>query len=510
MKLYYGWLPSLLSLGVLFSFGQTKHTADRTIDKGAVFDSYIRKAMALWRTPGMSVVVVKDDEVVFRKGFGVVEAGKPAPFTTGTVGVCASTTKAMTAVCMGMLVDEGKLQWSDKLKDVFPEFSLYDPYVSAELTVRDLFTHNAGLGNTDGLWVYGFPREEIIRRLHFIPPAYSFRSSFIYQNCMYIVAGELIKKISGQNWEDFITHRLFEPLGMRHTYASFTLSAREPSHEVPHYIIGDSVRPIPFLEYGSVGPAGGVWSCADDMDKWMRFMLDSARVDHRHLLLKPMTWNELFKPQTMVPDNEFYPTTKLTHPVWTTYGLGWFQHDYRGKMVQFHTGSLDGVVAIVGLIPSEHLGIYILGNLDHSEVRHALMYKAMDLWGWSDNSRDWSAECYALYKKLRDDRRRKDREKEAERVKGTMPSLPLTAYTGLYTNEAYGDARVVLAGDTLKMLFPNDVRLDLQHWNYDTFIGHYNYFWWDKDWVVFSLDGEGKVTQLRKDDIVYILKPEKK
>ena len=179
-------------------------------------------------------------------------------------------------------------------------------------------------------------------------------------------------------------------------------------------------------------------------------------------------------------------------------------------MVQFHTGSLDGVVAIVGLIPSEHLGIYILGNLDHSEVRHALMYKAMDLWGWSDNSRDWSAECYALYKKLRDDRRRKDREKEAERVKGTMPSLPLTAYTGLYTNEAYGDARVVLAGDTLKMLFPNDVRLDLQHWNYDTFIGHYNYFWWDKDWVVFSLDGEGKVTQLRKDDIVYILKPEKK
>ena len=515
MKLLYGWLPSLLSLCVLFSFGQSKHSQARAaqagttsvkgMDKSAVFDRYIRKAMDLWRTPGISIVVVKDDEVVFRKGFGVVEAGKPAPFTTGTVGVCASTTKAMTAVCMGMLVDEGKLQWSDRLKDVFPEFSLYDPYVSSELTVRDLFTHNAGLGNTDGLWEYGFPREEIVRRLHFIPPAYSFRSSFIYQNCMYIVAGELIKKISGQSWEDFITHRLFEPLGMRHTYASYTLSAGEPSHEIPHYIIGNDIRPIPILENTSVGPAGGVWSCADDMDKWMRFMLDSARVNDRRLL-RTVTWSELFKPQTMVPDNEFYPTAKLTHPSWTTYGLGWFQQDYRGKMVQFHTGSLDGVVAIVGLIPSEHFGIYIFGNLDHSEIRHALMYKAMDLWGWSDNSRDWSAECYALYKKLRDDRRKKDQEKEAERVKGTRPSLPLQAYTGLYTNEAYGDARVVLVGDTLRMELPNDVRLDLQHWNFDTFIGHYNYFWWDKDWVVFSLNEEGKITQLERDDIVYIRK----
>ena len=159
------------------------------MDRVTLFDGYVRQAMTLWRTPGISVVVVKDDEVVFRKGFGVIEAGKSAPFTTGTVGVCASTTKAMTAVCMGMLVDDGKLQWTDKLKDVFPEFSLYDPYVSSELTVRDLFTHNSGLGNTDGLWVYGFSREEILRRLHFIPPVYSFRSSFIYQNCMYIVAG---------------------------------------------------------------------------------------------------------------------------------------------------------------------------------------------------------------------------------------------------------------------------------------------------------------------------------
>jgi CubicO group peptidase (beta-lactamase class C family) len=507
MKFVRGWLSFLLSLWVLFTAGQGKRSSAGGLDKAAVFDSYVQRALGLWRTPGLSIVVVKDDQVVFRKGFGVTEKGKAAPFTTATVGVCASTTKAMTAVCMGMLVDEGKLQWNDKLKDVFPEFSLYDPYASSEMTVRDLFTHNAGLGNSDALWIYGYSREEILRRLRLVPPAYSFRGGFIYQNCMYIAAGELIRKMSGQSWEDFITRRLFTPLGMQHTYASYTLSAGEPSHEIPHFMIGDSVRPIPFLEYGSVGPAGGVWSCADDMDKWMRFILDSAEVGGRRLL-KPATWRELFKPQAMVPENEFYPTMRLTHPSWTTYGLGWFQHDYRGRMVQFHTGSLDGAVAIIGLLPSERMGVYILGNLDHSELRHALMYKAIDLWGFSDNSRDWSVECYTLYKKIREDGHKKEREKEASRVRGTRPSLPLSAYAGNYTNEIYGEARVVPEGDSLGIELPNNVRLHLQHWNYDTFAGYYNYFWWDKEWIVFSLNEEGKVMQFERDGVVY--KSEKK
>ena len=179
-------------------------------------------------------------------------------------------------------------------------------------------------------------------------------------------------------------------------------------------------------------------------------------------------------------------------------------------MVQFHTGSLDGAVAIIGLLPSEHFGVYIFGNLDHSEVRHALMYKAMDLWGFSDNGRDWSAECYKMYKKLREEGQQKEKEKEAGRVKGTKPSLPLSGYAGDYTSEIYGDARVVLEGDSLKVELPNDIRLSLRHWNYDTFVGNYNYFWWDKEWIVFSLDGGGKIVQFEKDGVVYLYKPEKK
>jgi CubicO group peptidase (beta-lactamase class C family) len=491
-------LQVLFFLCILSSAAQGR----RAPDKGAIFDSYVKQALALWRTPGISIVVVKDDQVVFRKGFGVAELGKTAPFTTATMGICASTTKAMTAVCIGMLVDEGKLRWTDKVRDVLPDFALNDPFVSAELTVRDLLTHNAGVGNTDNLWLYGYSGEEIVRRLRSVHPAYSLRSSFIYQNCMYIVAGELIRKVSGQSWEDFITRRLFRELGMEHTYPAYSRIVGESSVERTHVFDGDSIKVIDHLDYPNVGPAGGAWTCADDMDKWMRFLLDSARVDGRRLL-KAETWSELFRPQTVVPEKEFYPTLKLTRSSWTTYGLGWFQEDYRGRALQFHTGSLDGAVAIIGLLPSEHFGVYILGNLGHSEIRHALMYKAMDLWCFQDNSRDWSAECYAMYSKLKDEGKQRERVQESGRVKGTKPSLPPAAYAGNYTNETYGNARVVATGDSLRIELPNDVRLNLRHWNYDTFVGYYNYFWWDREWVQFSLDAEGKISRFAKDGVVY-------
>jgi len=508
------YLSVLLLLSQLLSFGQGRPVSSRSaggrsgIDANTaeIFNRYVRQAQLLWRTPGLSIVVVKDDQVVFRKGYGVLEAGKPEPFTTASLGLCASTTKAMTAVCMGMLVDSGKVKWTDKVRDIYPEFSLSDPGVTDELTVRDLFTHNVGLGNADNLWVYGFSREEILHRMQLVPMAYSLRSSFIYQNLMYIVAGELIHRLSGLTWEDFITQNLFRPLGMEHTYALYTLSLGKGAHEIPHFLIGDSIRPIVNKVYDNVGPAGGVWSCADDMDKWMRFLLDSAAVKGQRLLTTA-TYRELFKPQAIVPEGEFYPTMQLTRPNWTTYGLGWFQEDYRGKMVQFHTGSLDGAVAILGLLPSSHFGIYIFGNLDHTELRHALMYKAMDLWAFPDANRDWSTEMYAMYKRIREEGRTREKEKEARRVTGTLPSVPLAAYTGNYTNEIYGNATVVLSGDSLSIRFPNNIRMALQHWNYDTFIGIYDYFWWDKDWIQFSLDTGGKPVRFEREGVVYTLQP---
>ncbi|MBS1973967.1 MAG: beta-lactamase family protein, partial [Bacteroidetes bacterium] len=426
-----------LLLAGLYSFSQKNK-----IDPAAKFGAYVQNAMKEWKVPGLSIAVVKDGKIVFESGYGVAELGKPDLFTTSTLSICASTTKAMTAVCMGMLVDEGKIKWSDKVSDIYPALKLWDDYASSQITISDLFTHNTGLGNADWLWVTGQPLDTIIYKMRFIKPAYSFRASFIYQNLLYMIAGEVIHKISGKTWDDFIKERLFVPLGMVHTYPTYVLSVNEPSHISPHWMYDDGmVGPIPYIDKKGIDAAGGVWSCAEDMGKWLTFLLDSTKVNGQRLL-KAETFKDIFKPHSIVTDEEFYPTQEITKPHWKTYGYGWFQEDYRGNMLQFHTGSLDGVVAIAGLIPDMHFGIYVFANLDHAELRHALMYKAIDLWCFNDNSHDWSNDFSSLYKRLKQKEMKKEAERESKHIMNTLPSKEMSDYEGHYANEVFGSAEV--------------------------------------------------------------------
>lgn len=472
-------------------------------DKVKLFDDYIQSAMQLWKTTGLAVAVVKDGETIFKKGYGVTDIRTKQPYTTSTISFCASTTKAMTVACIGMLVDEGKLNWDDKLKTILPGFRLYDAYVSDEITIRDLLRHNAGLGNGDLLWLFGYSSEEIIRRMQFMKPAYSMRSSFIYQNLMYVVAGEVIKKVSGMPWHAFITQRIFRPLGMTHTYTLFKDAAAEPSKMTPHYMYGDSViKPIEAIDFGGYDPAGSVVSCIDDITRWMKFLQDSGRWNGQQLI-NPRTFSEFLKPQAIIPPAEFYPTAAKTNPHWTTYGLGWFQQDYRGKMIQFHTGSLDGAIAIFCFIPEEKLSFYFYANLDHNEIRHALMWKFVDLWSFNDNSHDWSTDLFYLYKSLHDASRSREKEQAGKRVLNTKPALPLDLYKGKFINQVYGDAEVVLENQQLTVKFPNNISLRLEHWNFETFMGYYNYTWYEKSMINFKLSPEGKVAGFDFDGIEY-------
>lgn len=475
-------------------------------DLTTAFDKYVQQSLSLWKTPGLSVAVVKDGKIVFKKAYGVTELGKPQPFTTSTLSICASTTKAMTAVCMGMLVDEGKVKWSDKVSEIYPAFKLYDNYANTEVTVKDLFTHNAGLGNADWLWLTGTPVDTVIKKMRLMKPAYSMRSSFIYQNLMYVVAGEVIHKVSGKTYDEFIQEHLFAPLGMLHTYPNYSLSVKEPSHIQPHFLEGDSVvKPIPFIEARGIDAAGGVWSSADDISKWMLFILDSAKLNGK-ALLKPETYAALFTPASFSTP-EFYPTAKLTKPHWTTYGLGWFQEDYRGKMVNFHTGSLDGAVAICGLINDAHFGIYIFGNLDHTEVRHALMYKAMDYWIFNDDKNDWSTDFYNMYKGLREDGKKDEKEFVAKRILGTTPSVAMKMYAGKYTNELYGDSEIINTNDSLILHFANNINVHLTHWHYNTFLCKIEPEWWfDKSWTTFAFNDKGEVNAFNFYGMVYTRK----
>lgn len=465
------------------------------------FDAYVEKARQAWQVPGLAVAVVKDGRVLLQKGYGVKELGKDGAVDIETLYSCASTTKAMTAVCMGILVDEGKLSWEDPVINYLPEFQLYDPAVTRELKIIDLFLHNSGVGNTDYLWgAMDIPAKEMLHRMRLVQPTYSFRGGFIYQNLFYVAAGEVISRVSGKPWEIFIQERIFTPLGMART-APMRKYIKDNNQVTPHFEVDKKIRTITYTEDNEIGPAGSVWSSIQDMTKWMMCMIDSSKYSGGRLL-KPATWARMFRPSTIVTESEFYPTAQLTKPNWTTYGLGWFQHDYRGKKVNFHTGSLDGLTAIHAQLPEQKLGIYVFGNLDHAEVRHALVYKAFDTFGLGGNT-DWSADFKKLYAGIREKNEKQEHEFEASRVANTTPSLPIEAYAGKYSDPLYGDVVITAQGSQLQIDVNHVLQATVGHWHFNTFRGKYAKDWYGNAVVNFFLNASGKIQKVNIDGLEF-------
>lgn len=327
-----------------------------------LLDDYIENAVTVWNPPGLAVTVVKDGEIVFTKAYGTRTLGENKPVDKHTLFGCMSTTKAFTAAALAMLVDEGKLKWDDHVINCLPDFQLYDPYMTREITVRDLLTHRTGLGNTDYLWGWmQISGDSALYKMRDVKPSYSLRSSFIYQNLMYLAAGKVIEKVSGQSWESFLKERIYIPLEMNETFAKYEMVKDIKNKADAHFPYEGKIIKIDQLIADEIGPAGSMWSSINDIGKWIQFLLNDG-IHKGDTLISDRNFKELFKPQQIIPSNEFYPTQKLTKPNWTTYGLGWFQHDYRGKIVQFHTGSLPGMIAIAGLIPEENIGVYVMGN----------------------------------------------------------------------------------------------------------------------------------------------------
>lgn len=466
------------------------------------FDQYVQKGVKDWDVPGLAIIVIKDNTVVFKKGYGVLELGKTAPVNTQSMFAIASTTKAITAACAAMLVDEGKLHWDDKVIDYLPDFQLYDPYVTREFTVRDLFLHDSGLVYTDFLWAFmKIPADEIMHRLRFVKPDYSFRAGFAYQNVMYMVAGKVIEKASGMPWDVFIKTRVFDKLNMTRTVPFLRSTRGLPNISSAHFKVDSSVVVIKTDTVDVAAPAGGVWSCVDDMGKWVKCMLDSTKYGNGERLLKPKTWVYLLQPHTFVTKEEFYPTERLTHPHWTTYGIGWFQQDYKGQKVDFHTGSLNGLVAINGMLVDKKMGVYILANLDHAELRHALMFKAFDTFALGGDT-DWNADFLKLYNGIRQKREQAVKDMTAKRVPGTRPTLPLTAYAGKYTDPLYGEINVSVSKDALIVDVNKSISATVTCWNYDFFLGDYSDVTYGKAMVSFALNSEGKVETINMDGLV--------
>jgi len=470
----------------------------------AELDRVIRQGMKDWEIPGLSVAVVRNDSTVLLRGYGVRRLGTPGMVDQQTLFGMMSTTKAFTSLALAMLVDDGVVSWDDPVSRWVPEFAMPDAYVTRSLLVRDLLTHSAGLGNADLLWVrQDLTDREIFGRIRLLTPAYPFRGGFIYQNLMYGLAGEVIARASGLGYGEFLRRRVFGPLGMTRTYASYAAVAAlgDSNVSAPHYRIGGAIGPIPEETVDRIPAAGALWSTAADMASWVRFLLDSARVGGRRLV-SDSSFAMLFAPHVMIGPDEFYPTAELTRPHWTSYGFGWFQQDYRGHFVAFHTGSLDGRTAIVGLIPDLGVGIYLFGNLDHAEFRHALMLTVFDR-AIGGPVRDWNRELLALYRARRARGEAARNAAEAGRIAGTRTSVPLAEYAGSYVHPVWGDVVVELGDSGLRMRIGTnpELRGPLEHWHFDTFRARLGDGRESPGLVSFNLGADGRVSQLVLPDL---------
>ncbi len=455
-------------------------------------DAYIGEAMKDWQTPGLAIAVVRDGKLVFAKGYGVRRLGGAAPVGPDTVFAAASITKGFTAAAVAMLVAEDKLRWDDRVIDHLPGFRLRDPFVTREIRIRDLLSHRSGVARGEMLWYYsGFSRTEVMQRLRHLEQRAGFRSKFGYQNLMFVAAGDVVAAASGMPWESFIRQRLFKPLGM--TASSTSVRGLNGDIATPHARIDGKYQPIEWLNADNIGPAGSINASVRDLAHWVRLHLGDGRIAGQQVLT-PGSIAEMRKPHTPIPlaapQRDHNPHTNFR-----AYGLGWFLEDYRGRLLAYHGGRLDGMSAHLALAPSAKLGVVVLSNRGRSNLPRALAYRIIDAF-LAAPERDWSAD----YLRLADNRQHTRAAARAHdrriRMEGTRPSRPLTSLAGRYTNPVYGEL-VVHRSDSGLILSRNEAAVaDLEHRHYDTFKARFRSPALRDRTVTFGFDADGAVDAL--------------
>ncbi len=465
----------------------------------AGLEDYVRQALAAWDVPGLAIGIVKDDKLVFAKGFGVRKLGEAAPVDEHTLFAIGSASKAFTAASLAMLMDEGKLKWDDPAARHLPGFQLFDPYVTRELTVRDLLCHRSGLPRGDTLWFGSeFDRDEILRRVRHLKPQWSFRSHFGYQNIMFLAAGQIIPHVAGQSWDDFVRERIFLPLGMNSSSTSVKSVLTAANAAAPHATIDDKLQPIPWRNIDNVGPAGSINSNVVDMSQWIRLQLGGGAIGGTRLLSAAAV-KEMHTPQVIV---DLGPVDEKLHPDahFQAYGLGWFMHDYRGRKVIEHGGSIDGMRSEVAIVPEEKLGVVILANRHGTVLPISLMFHVFDAY-IGGGKREWSSEGLAIVKQLEEQGKAEKAKQEAARAKDTKPSLPLEKYAGTYRDDLHGEATVVQKEGKLEFRKGPAFVGDLEHWHYDTFRAKFRDRMIDPRMITFRLDAQGKAAALVVGDL---------
>ncbi|MCC7034562.1 MAG: serine hydrolase [Acidobacteria bacterium] len=469
----------------------------------AGLDAFVERVRSTFDVPGISVAIVKDHAVVTAKGYGVRTLGDTAGVDAGTLFAIASNSKVFTATALGMLVEEGKVAWDAPVITYLPWFRMSDPFVTREMTIRDLLVHRSGLGLGAGdlLWwpPSTYARREIAERLRHLPLATSFRSAYAYDNVLYLVAGEVIEAVSGLSWEEFIRTRILARMGMKASSPRFDAAANGGNVASPHARIDERVRPVNPFASDNTNPAGGILSNATDMAAWMRVLLNRGQMADGTRLFSERTWREISTLVTPMPNPD--PPAELAplKSFVSGYALGLNVREYRGRLVLTHTGGLPGFVSRVFLMPDIGLGVSVLTNQESGEAFNAIAYFVADAYLGAPST-DWVAAYTAVRARGLANVAAAELKSADARDTASKPSLPLARYAGTYTDAWYGDIVIEELGGRLSMRFTKTPALvgTMEHWQHDTFAVR----WTDRElradvFVTFALNPDGSIDQAK-------------
>ena len=465
----------------------------------ADLDAYVARSMKTFEVPGMAVVIVKDGKVVLLKGYGVRKLGESTPVDENTLFGIGSNTKAFTAAALATLVDQGKISWDDPVYERLKGFEMYDPYVSKEMRIRDLLCHRSGLGLGEGdlmFWPHTtFTRDDVVYRLRYLKPATSFRTTYAYNNLMFVTAGQVVAAVSGESWDDYLRKKIFLPLGMKDTNTSASAYKAGADWASPHSKVEGKLQPIPIENLDNAGPAGSINSSVADMSKWVLLQLNHGKIPGTETrVFSEQTSQDMWAQQMVVPVQPAPEEIKNLQAHFSGYGMGWGLRDYKGRKLVSHSGGVAGFVTRVMLVPEENLGVVILTNAEEDQAFEAVLYHVLDAYLGGPT------EDYITAFKALEDKERKNADetmsKAAQaRTAESKPSLPLEKYAGDYSDPWYGKVTIRPEHGGLLLNFERTEKglADLQHWQYDTFKAHWRDRTVEDAFVTFTLRPDGSV-----------------
>ena len=481
---------ALFAVTLALSVSAQKKNAKPFATQVAALEAKMNEGLTKYNVPGGAIAIVYNNEIILSKGFGVKDAATKEPVTENSSFAIASNSKAFTSAALAICIDRGLLKWDDKVQNFLPELKLYDPYVSANLTVRDLLSHRQGFETFAGdlIW-YGtnHSRAEVIRRWQFVEPKYGFRTTYGYSNIAFLAAGQIVEKVTGKTWDAFVKEEFFVPLGMKNANTSITAFQAGADVAVPHNTVKGKNIPIPYVNWDNIGPAGSINACVNELSQWMMLQLNKGTLGGKKYWDEKRTY-EMWEYNINKPVSKWQRENMPSRHA-NGYGMGWELMEYGGHKIVSHGGGYDGMISKTILVPDLNLGFVILTNSNNS-LPSAMGFEFLDLFLGVKGSKNWVNEFAP-----------KEEEENVEVAEIHEIAACSEDVTGVYESEMYGKVEVRQEGYKLIIDFLPTALFKGELWVTGTLLCY------DLKWttqmmlpsgkVNFILDRNGKVEEMR-------------